>query len=53
MESAADLIITNKNDFGPKTSQDMSHNILRANDDDDDDDDGHDDDDDEDELMIR
>ena len=53
MESAADLRITNKNGFGPKTCQDMSQNILRNNDDDDDDDDGHDDDGDADELKMR
>ena len=53
MESAADLIITNKNGLGPKTCQDMSQIILRNIDDDDDDDDGHDDDDDEYELKIR
>ena len=53
VESAADLRITNKNDVGPNTCQDMSQNILRNNDDDDDDDDGHDDGGDEDDLIIR
>ena len=53
MESIAGLRTTNKNDFGPKTCQDMSQNILRNNADNDDDAYGHDDDDDEDELNIR